>query len=89
MKRSVQQVCETAVAMLVEYAPVEVVCERYSEREPHSGGQEAFRIRARFPWHSRLQTRVMIEVTIDERILWPVERLPVIHEYGERSTAGV
>jgi predicted nucleotidyltransferase component of viral defense system len=89
MERLVQQACETAVGMLDDYAPVEIACERYAEREPHPGGQEAFTIRARFPWHSRWQTRVMIEVTIDERILWPVGRLPVIHEYGERLTAGI
>ena len=64
-----QQACETAVAMLDDYAPMEVVCERYPGREPHLGGQEAFTIRSRFPWHSRLQTRVMMEVTTDERIL--------------------
>ena len=63
----IREVCGTAVRLLDEYAPVEITCERYTEREPHPGGQEAFVIRARFPWHSRLQTRVMIEITMDER----------------------
>ena len=83
MESLVKEVCDVAVRLLDEYAPVEIACGRYSEREPHPGGQEAFTIRARFPWQSRLQTRVMIEVTTDERILWPVERRRVIHEYGE------
>ena len=83
MERLVREACEAAVRLLDEYAPVEVVCERYTEREPHPGSQEAFTIRARFPWQGRPQTRVMIEVTVDERILWPVERRLVIHEYGE------
>ena len=83
MERWVEEACATAVQLLDEYAPVEVTCERYRERQPHPGGQEAFTIRARLPWHNRLQTRVMIEVTMDERILWRPEKRMVIHDYGE------
>ena len=89
MERLVGEVCEAAVRLLDEYTPVEIACERYMEREPHPGGQEAFAIRARFPWHSRLQTRVMIEVTVDERVLLPAEKRQVIHEYGEPLDAEV
>ena len=39
----IREVCGTAVRLLDEYAPVEITCERYAEREPHPGGQEAFR----------------------------------------------
>ena len=85
----IREVCGTAVRLLDEYAPVEITCERYTEREPHPGGQEAFAIRARFPWHSRLQTRVMVEVTMDERVLLPAEQRQVIHEYGEPLNAEV
>ena len=83
MERSLGEACEIAVQLLDEHAPVEIVCERYTEREPHPGGQEAFTIRARFPWQGRSQTRVMIEVTVDEPVLWPIEKRGVIHEYGE------
>ena len=83
MERLVREACETAVRLLDEHAPVEVSCQRYSEREPHPGGQEAFAIRARFPWQNRLQTRVMIEVTVDEEIMRSPERRRVIHQYGE------
>ena len=89
MERLVREVCAAAAGLLDEYAPVEVVCERYTEGEPHPGGQEAFVIRARLPWHSRLHTRVMIEVTVDEAILWPVENRRVIHEYDEPLEAEV
>ena len=85
----IREVCGTAVRLLDEYAPVEITCERYTEREPHPGGQESFSIRARFPWHSRLQTRVMVEVTMDERVLLPAEQRQVIHEYGEPLNAEV
>ena len=89
MERLVREACEIAVRMLDEHAPVEISCQRYTEREPHPGGQEAFAIRARFPWQSRLQTRVMIEVTTDERVLLPAERHQVIHDYGEPLDAEV
>ena len=89
MERLVMEACECAVGLLDEYAPVEIVCERYTERDPHPGGQEAFTIRARLPWQSHPQTRVMIEVTVDERVLRPVERRRVIHEYGEPLEAEV
>ena len=89
MEGLIREVCGTAVRLLDEYAPVEITCERYTEREPHPGGQEAFAIRARFPWHSRLQTRVMVEVTMDERILRQPEKRQVIHDYGEPLSAEV
>ncbi len=83
MQRSVMEACESAVRLLDEYAPVQIACERYLEREPHPGGQEAFRIRARFPWQGRLQTSIMIEITVDETVLWPPGRRRIVHEYGE------
>ncbi len=89
MERLVRESCQAAVRLLGEYAPVEVVCERYTEGETHPGGQEAFTIRARLPWHSRLHTRVMVEVTVDEPILWPVENRGVIHGYDEHLEAVV
>ena len=83
MERSMVEVCETATWTLDEYAPMEIASERYTERQPHPGGQEAFTIRTRFPWQSHIQTRVMVEVTMDERILRPPDKRQIIHEYGE------
>ena len=83
MEGLVRDACEAAARLLDEYASVEIVCERYTEGEPHPGSQEAFTIRGRFPWQNRPQTRVMIEATIDERILRPVDYRKVIHGYGE------
>ena len=85
IEQSVKQACEAAVRLLDDYAPVE----RYTEREPHPGGQEAFTIRARFPWQGRPQTRVVIEVTMDERVLRAPGKRRVIHEYGETPSAEV
>ncbi|MCY3748896.1 MAG: nucleotidyl transferase AbiEii/AbiGii toxin family protein [Chloroflexi bacterium] len=89
LERLVNETCEVAARLLDAYAPVEVACERYTERALHPGGQEAFIIRARFPWQSRPQSRVMIEVTMDEQVLLPAERRQVMHDYGEPLNADV
>ncbi|MBI4227441.1 MAG: nucleotidyl transferase AbiEii/AbiGii toxin family protein [Candidatus Omnitrophica bacterium] len=89
MDAAVQAACARAVALLDPYAPVEIVCERHVERAPHPGGQEAFDLRARFPWHRGPQTHVMVEITTDERLLKPPLRRPVLHDYGEPLAAQV
>ena len=89
MQHAIRESCEAATGLLDEYVPVEIVCERYTERDPHPGGQEAFTIRARFPWHRQLLTRVKIEITLDEEVLKPSLRRRVIHEYGEPLEAKV
>lgn len=83
MEGAIQEVCQVAAGLLEEYAPVEIEWQRYSEREPHPGGQEAFTIRARLPWQHTPQTRVMVETTLDEKVLKPVCKQAIIHEYGE------
>jgi len=89
MERTVREACGAAARLLDEYVPVEIACERYTERDPHPGGQEAFTIRARFPWQRQPQTRVMIEIAVDEKILKPAPKRRVIHEYGEPLEAEV
>ncbi|NQT89044.1 nucleotidyl transferase AbiEii/AbiGii toxin family protein [bacterium] len=83
MADAMQDACGAAVRLLDVYAPIEITCERYTEREPHPGGQEAFTIRARLPWQRQVWTRVMVEVTMDERVLRPPVMRPVIHGYDE------
>ena len=89
MEEAIREACDRASRLLDEYAPVEIVCERYTEREPHPGGQEAFAIRVRLPWHRAPQTRVMVETALDEKILKPVQERSIIHDYGEPLEARV
>ncbi|HEV56532.1 MAG TPA: nucleotidyl transferase AbiEii/AbiGii toxin family protein [Phycisphaerales bacterium] len=89
MEEAMQEVCGAAVRLLGEYAPIEIVCERYTEKAPHPGGQEAFTIRARLPWQKEAHTRVMVEVSVDEKVLKATPRRAVIHEYGEPLDAQV
>ena len=83
MEQAIGEACERAVKLLDEYAPVEILFERYAEKEPHPGRQEAFTIRARLPWQKQPQTRVMIETSVDEKVIRPTAVRTVIHEYGE------
>jgi predicted nucleotidyltransferase component of viral defense system len=83
MEQAMHDAGAMAARLLDEYAPVEIICERYTENDPHPGGQEAFIIRARFLWQRMPQTRLMIEVTMDEKILRFPEECTIIHEYGE------
>jgi len=39
MERAVRDACAAASKLLDEYAPVEIACERYTEKDPHPGGQ--------------------------------------------------
>ena len=89
MDQAVREACAAATKLLDEYAPIEIAFERYTEKEPHPGCQEAFTIRARFPWQRQPQTRVLIEATVDEKILKPAPTRKIIHEYGEPLAAEV
>ena len=83
MEEAIHEACRTAARLLDEYAPVEISCERYAERDPHPAGQEAFTVRARFPWQRTPQTRIMVEMTADEKVLKLPSIRPVLHGYGE------
>ena len=89
MERAIRKACDLAAQLLNEYAPVEIMCERYEEREPHPGGQEAFVVRARLPWQKKPHVRVIIETAMDEKLLKPVGNRRVIHEYGEPLEAEI
>lgn len=83
MEDAIEEVCREATVLLDEYAAVEIACERYTEREPHPAGQETFIIRVRLPWHRRPQTRVMIEITVDEPVQRQVQQRKILHDFGE------
>jgi predicted nucleotidyltransferase component of viral defense system len=72
-----------------EIAPVRFTVERYEEREPHPAGQEAFIVRAQFPWQRQPMVPVKIEVTHDEPVLLPALPSTVRHGYGEALDAQV
>lgn len=89
MENAMQGACAQVVKLVDPYAPVEIACERYTERDPHPRGQEAFTIRARLPWQSASHTRIRVEVTVDEKVFKPCSRRTVLHEYGEPLQANI
>lgn len=89
LEAAVREAGEAAVRLLDEYAPAEITCERYVEREPHPRGQEAFALRSRLPWQSIPRIRIKIEITVDEPVLWPVEKRRVLHDYEEPIEAAL
>jgi len=72
-----------------EIAPLAFTVERYEERDPHPGGQEAFIVRVQFPWQRQPMVPVKIEVTHDEPVLLPADRQSVHHGYDETIAAAV
>jgi len=89
MGDAIAAACAEATHLLNQHAPADIACERYTERDPHPGGQEAFAVRVRLPWHRTAQTRILVEVTTDEEVLGPVGERAVIHGYGEPLDARV
>jgi predicted nucleotidyltransferase component of viral defense system len=85
----IEEACMKAEALLGEHTPVEIVCERYIEKDPHPDGQEAFTVKARFPWHRQPQTRVMIEITMQEIVHRSPILRPILHEYGDELSASL
>ena len=89
MERFIGQACDATRTLLDEYAPVSITCRRYTEREAHPGGQEAFDIHATYPWQSAPLTRVSVEITMDEPVIRPVQTRRIIHDYEEPIEASV
>jgi hypothetical protein len=83
LEQAVRAAIEAAQAAARKVAPVRMVVERYEERDPHPGGQEAFVVRVQFPWQQQPLVPVMIEVTHDEPVLLPSPRRRVLHGYDE------
>lgn len=89
LEEAMKESCRIAEQLLDEYAPIEIVCERYGEKHPHPAGQEAFSFHARFPWQREPHTRVMVEISMDEKVLKPTPYRAIIHGYGETLEATV
>lgn len=84
LENLISQACQTAEYKIQELGNnVELKCERYTEKKPHPEGQQAFIIRARFPWQKEFLTTVYAEISFEEIILLPPQNKQIIHPYGE------
>ncbi|MEE9278596.1 MAG: nucleotidyl transferase AbiEii/AbiGii toxin family protein [Myxococcota bacterium] len=87
LESAVRSAISRAEQVLQEIAPIALSVDRYEERDPHPGGQEAFTVRAQFPWQRQPLVPVKLEVTHDEPVLLPAPHHPVQHGYGESLEA--
>ena len=78
--RGAAAVAEEAARRL---APLTFTVERYEERAPHPGGQEAFIVRVQFPWQQQPMIPIKIEITHDEPVLLDAPLIPIRHGYDE------
>jgi len=77
---------QTAQQFLQEQGPFTVALSRYTERDPHPGGQEAFMVHVQFSWHPRPLCRIKLEITHDEPVMLPPVTRLLIHGYNEPLT---
>jgi len=79
-----QEATNLAQNLIKQYkSNIEIKCEAYKEKQPHPFGQEAFTISARYPWQRNWNTRVMVEVTMEEPILLHTVTKSILHGYSE------
>jgi uncharacterized protein len=78
-----RQAVNLAAEWLNAYGPFTVQVERYVERDPHPGGQEAFIVRVQFPWQREPHCRIKLEITHEEPVLLTPDSRPLIHGYEE------
>ena len=83
LEKEIQKSCKLATELVQKSSPLELKAERYREKEPHPGEQEAFIIRGKFPWQREFLVKAMIEITVDEPVKIEPRLKKIIHEYGE------
>ena len=89
LEKEIQRACGVATELAQKTSPLELNLERYTEKKPHPGGQEAFVIKGKLPWHREFLVRLMIEITVDEPIKIEPVRKRIIHGYGEKISQEV
>lgn len=79
-----QQACAKAIELMEEYFPSPILkITKYEENQPHPERQLAYVIRGQLPWHREPVVKVMLEITMAEKVLLPLKSRKIIHNYGE------
>lgn len=81
--------CKISEQKMNEFAAVRLIVERYEEKDAHPFEQEAFKVRAQFPWHREPLTSAKIEITMQESILFPPVTKQIIHPYDEQIDTSI
>lgn len=89
LEQAIRAAVDAARAEARKLAPLAMAVERYEERDPRPGGQEAFIVRIQFPWQPRPMVPVKIEITHDEPLLLSAPAMSIAHGYEETLDAAV
>jgi len=81
LEAALTHVVRAATTRMSALSPVASSLARLTYGGPHPGGQEAFAIDIRYPWHRSPMCRVKVEVTPDERVVLAPTARAVIHGY--------
>jgi predicted nucleotidyltransferase component of viral defense system len=87
--QTMQEAVRRMSDQLYERGPFEVRHETQTLKQPHPGQQSAFLVRVRFPGQREALCRLKVEITVDEPILLPVEKRPILHDFGEEFSGAV
>ena len=77
------QVITIATELSASVGGVQFSFEVYEEKEAHPFNQRAYLLRAQFPWHRVPLTKIKVEVSRDEELVFPIQKKGILHEYGE------
>jgi uncharacterized protein len=80
----VTEASKNAEQKMNEFAEVRLVVDRYEEKDDYPFEQEAFKVRAQFPWHREPLISAKIEITMQETVLFPPMTKQIIHSYDEK-----
>jgi predicted nucleotidyltransferase component of viral defense system len=79
----IEQAIHRMEKMLVNRGPFQAFFEPLLLKQPHPGEQKAYLVRIQFPGQRQPLCRLKVEITIDEPILTPVEKRPLLHGFLE------
>lgn len=89
LEQVILEAMQVTTYFMLEYGPFAIDLARYTGRDPHPGGQEAFTVHVQFPWHPRPLCRIKLEITHDEPVMLPPVTRALIHGYDEPMVASI
>lgn len=87
--QSMQEAVRRMAEQLDERGPFEVRHETLTLKQPHPGQQAAYLVRVRYPGQREALCRLKVEITVDEPVLLPVEKRPILHDFNEEFSGSL
>ena len=83
LNQHIVQIIATTEKLIKPYGNFIFEVERYAGREPHPFNQAAFIVKVQTPWQKKPMTKVKLEISRDEKLVFKSIWRPILHEYGE------